>query len=208
LLADTKFDLSRTRILTGEAKYIDALNEQFDNMVAQGTEMLDREGVPEAARAFEFSIDMRYHRQNFEISIPIPAQKIDEAIIKQAIEDFHAEHKRSYGYCNEHAVIQFVSYRASAIGRIEKPEVMPETLQPDAPAPTAIETRNVLFQRQREYIETPIYNRTDFVPGQAITGPCIVEQMDTTLVVPMHWTIHVDGFRNLKIKHAASEGSN
>ena len=32
------------------------------------------------------------------------------------------------------------------------------------------------------------------------TSPCICEQMDTTLVVPEGWTIHVDGYHNLKIK--------
>lgn len=37
------------------------------------------------------------------------------------------------------------------------------------------------------------------MPGQSIPGPCICEQMDTTLVVPAGWVIHVDGYHNLKI---------
>lgn len=59
----------------------------------------------------------------------------------------------------------------------------------------------MLFQGEEEYIPTPVYQRFDFVPGQTIPGPCICEQMDTTLVVPKAWTIHVDGYDNLLIKY-------
>jgi N-methylhydantoinase A len=205
LLADTKFDLSRTNILIGEEKNIDEFNIQFENMVEQGKELLDKEGVADDRRYYEFSIDMRYHRQNFELNIPIPSGKIDSGILKQAISDFHAEHLRSYGYSNEKAVVQFVSYRVSAIGKIDKPDMKPEELCEDFKAPEAIEIRRVLFQGKKEHIDTPVYNRTDFVSGQLIAGSCIVEQMDTTIVVPQNWEIHVDGYKNLKMKFSNTE---
>ena len=99
LLADTRFDLSRTKVVSGAAKNLNTVNEQFDNMVEQGTGLLDREGVPAERRYFEFAIDMRYQRQNFEISIPVPAGRMTEETLKKALADFHAEHRRSYGYC-------------------------------------------------------------------------------------------------------------
>lgn len=199
LLADTKFDLSRTKIMNGEAGNLDDINEQFDNMVEQGTGLLDKEGVPADRRYFEFAVDMRYQRQNFEISIPVPAGKMTEETLKKALADFHAEHKRSYGYCKEDAIVQFVSYRVSAIGVIDKPDLKAVELHPEAPIPEPIEVRQVLFQNSDEYVETPVYLRDKFVPGQSIPGPCICEQMDTTLVVPKGWVIHVDGYHNLKI---------
>lgn len=201
LLADTKFDMSRTLILDGTADQLETVNEQFASMVAQGTEALDREGVPEDRRRFVFSVDMRYQRQNFEINIPVASGKLDAGILKDAIAAFHAEHQRSYGYCNERAAVQLVSYRTSAIGIIDKPEMTPRELQPGTPLPAPVEDRDVLFQGEEEYIPTPVYQRFDFVPGQTIPGPCICEQMDTTLVVPKAWTIHVDGYDNLLIKY-------
>ena len=200
LLADTKFDLSRTKVVTGEAASIDTVNEQFANMVAQGTELLDKEGVPNDRRVFQFSIDMRYQRQNFEINIAVPGGVLTEEMLEKALADFHAEHKRSYGYCKPEATVQFVSYRVSAIGIIDKPDLKPEELHPEAPIPAPIEVRKVLFQGKTEYVDAPVYKRDDFVPGQTIPGPCICEQMDTTLVVPEGWTIHVDCYHNLKIK--------
>ena len=200
LLADTKFDLSRTKVVIGEAASIDTVNEQFANMVAQGTELLDKEGVPNDRRVFQFSIDMRYQRQNFEINIAVPGGVLTEEMLEKALADFHAEHKRSYGYCKPEATVQFVSYRVSAIGIIDKPDLKPAELHPEAPIPAPIEVRKVLFQGKTKYVYAPVYKRDEFVPGQTIPGPCICEQMDTTLVVPEGWTIHVDGDHNLKIK--------
>ena len=201
LLADTKFDMSRTLILEGKVENLPKFNEQFADMIHQGSEALDREGVTKERRCFEFAVDMRYQRQNFEISIPVPTGEKTEQDLRRAIADFHAEHKRSYGYCNEQAPVQFVSYRASAIGIIDKPEMTEQPLCPAAPAPVPLETRSVLFQGESEYRPTPVYRRESFIPGQSIAGPCICEQMDTTLVVPESWIIHVDGYGNLKIDY-------
>jgi N-methylhydantoinase A len=200
LLADTKFDMSRTKVLEATEENIPFFNAQFAEMIAQGAQALDREGVPEERRSFEFSIDMRYQRQNFEICVPISAGEMTPEVLARGIADFHVEHKRNYGYCNEQVPLQFVSYRVSAIGIIDKPEIKPAPLCPDAPLPAPMETREVLFQEQTRYLNTPVYRREEFLPGQRVAGPCICEQMDTTLVVPPNWTLQVDGYGNIKIQ--------
>lgn len=201
LLADTRFDISRTSIVDGTAENLKTVNKMFEDMIRQGTEALNREGIPEVRRNFEFSIDMRYLRQNFEINIPVSTGKIDEELLKESIAAFHREHKRSYGYCNENATVQFVSYRLTAVGTIDKPEFVKKELHPEVPVPAPVEIRDVLFQGESERIKTPVYKRFDFTAGQSIPGPCICEQMDSTLVVPKNWVIHVDGYDNLQIDY-------
>ena len=201
LLADTRFDISRTSIVDGTAENLKTVNKMFEDMIRQGTEALNREGIPEVRRNFEFSIDMRYLRQNFEINIPVSTGKIDEELLKESIAAFHREHKRSYGYCNEKATVQFVSYRLTAVGTIDKPEFVKKELHPEVPVPAPVEIRDVLFQGESERIKTPVYKRFDFTAGQSIPGPCICEQMDSTLVVPKNWVIHVDGYDNLQIDY-------
>ena len=192
-------DLSRTMVLDGVAENVPEIASQFESMTAQGNGLLDKEGVPQERRRFEYFLDMRYQRQNFEICIPVPAGEMTAAVLEQVLESFHAEHKRSYGYCKKDAVVQIVNYRVSAIGIIDKPDLKPEALRPETNLPDPIAYRQVLFQGQEYYVKTPVYQREDFVPGQSIPGPCICEQMDTTLVVPAGWVIHVDGYHNLKI---------
>ena len=201
LLADTKFDLSRTHILAATQENIPLFNKEFAQMLEQGALALDRESIPPQRRQFICSIDMRYQRQNFEINIPISSGVITQEVLQQAISDFHAEHKRSYGYCNPEAPVQCVSYRTSAIGIIDKPEMRPCPLTPEMPLPAPIEQRDVLYQGQHKRILTPVFQREDFMPGQTVDGPCICEQMDTTLVVPPHWTMQVDGYGNIMIHY-------
>ena len=124
---------------------------------------------------------MRYQRQNFEINIAVPGGVLTEEMLEKALADFHAEHKRSYGYCKPEATVQFVSYRVSAIGIIDKPDLKPAELHPEAPIPAPIEVRKVLFQGKTKYVYAPVYKRDEFVPGQTIPGPCICEQKEIPL---------------------------
>lgn len=201
LLADTKFDMSRSRIMHGIPDNLEDVNREFLEMYKKGTSSLDKEKISSDRRKFEFSIDMRYLRQNFEINIPVPSLPLDEKSLENVIEKFHSEHCRSYGYCNKDMPVQFVSYRCSAIGIIEKPVMKPAELSPNEPIPEPIEMRQVMFQGSKERTITPVYSRGAFVPGQKLQGPCICEQMDTTIVVPPRWEIFVDGFNNMVIHY-------
>jgi N-methylhydantoinase A len=50
--------------------------------------------------------------------------------------------------------------------------------------------------------ETPIYNRGQLPPGAALTGPAIVEQLDTTIVIEPGDKVTVDALSNLMIEVA------
>lgn len=198
LMADTRFDFCRTRMLEGVADSIPEAEKIFRELEAEGDAMLDKEGVAENIRDFEWAIDMRYDRQNYEITVPLKGRSLTPETLAEAIEDFHAAHMRAYGYRNDTGHIKLVSYRVSAIGIIEKPELKEYPVDSNASAPKPFATRSVLFQRENDFIETGIYHREDFVPGAKLQGPAIIEQMDTTIVIPPHWSVGTDGFLNLK----------
>ncbi len=202
LMADTKFDLCHTKIMAGSDENLDLINEQFSQLYENGCEMLDRENIAKDRRRFEFFIDIRYRRQNFEICIQAPDGKLTVKSLEAVIADFHREHKRSYGYCNENAPVELINFRVSAIGIIDKPELKKLPVDREAKRPAAFEIRNVLYQGKTEYIPTGIYHRDDFCPGCVMQGPAIIEQMDTTLVVPPGWTVEADGFMNLRLTYS------
>lgn len=199
LLADTKFDLSRTKVVDGTVENLPVVNGQLEQLVDQGTELLEKEGIAEDRRQFACFIDMRYQRQNFEISIPVPPPPMSTDALNQVIAAFHLEHKRSYGYCKEEAGVQFVCYRVSAVGIIDKPEFSSTPTCSQVPPPQPVEKRQVMFQGKDTYVDTPVYQRSSLLPWQSVAGPCICEQMDTTLVVPEGWTVEVDGYYNLRL---------
>ena len=79
-----------------------------------------------------------------------------------------------------------------------KYEPVPEADVKEAPAPDAARkgTREVWFTSDTP-TETAIWARRDLPAGATLDGPAIVEQLDSTTVVPAGWRAHVDGFLNL-----------
>lgn len=205
LMADTKFDLSRSHIMLAKEENLAAVNALFDEMKAEGSLLLDKEKIGADRRSFTRSVDARYERQNYELSIALPDAPLTPEILAQALADFHVAHERSFGYANESFNVQFVSYRLSAVGEVEKPVLEPAPLQQEARLPAPLESRKVLFVGQGDTLETPVYHRDGFVPGLMASGPMIVEQMDTTTVIPPGWSVTVDGYSNLHLDFLGGE---
>ncbi|WHH60102.1 hydantoinase/oxoprolinase family protein [Petroclostridium sp. X23] len=199
LMADSKFDLSRSNIMIANKENIGAMNEIFVAMLDEGKNMLIREKVPEDLRRYQRFVDARYEYQNYEITISLPDCEITEEILQEIISDFHQEHEKKYGYYNEKNRIQIVNYRLSAIGIIGKPKQDEQPIDTNLQMPEALETRKVFYQGENDYIESNVYLRQNVKPGSSINGPAIVEQMDTTIVIPPGWHAKTDGFYNLRL---------
>ena len=155
LMADTKFDISRSNVMIAEEENLNRVQDIFDTLTREGNELLSREGVKEKDRSFTYLIECRYERQNYEIGIEVSGHFTREAM-EEMIERFHKEHNRSYGYFNRSMRIQMVNYRVSAVGDIVKPDLKEERIQENAPAPEPFDVRNVLFDREKDYISTNI----------------------------------------------------
>lgn len=199
LMADTKFDLSRSNIMLAKPENLDAINAVFRSLVDNGDELLNREGIADDKRSYLFSVDARYERQNYELTVELPNGMITEEILTSLLKDFHVAHERNFGYFNKAFNIQLVNYRVSAVGEIDKPDLKEEPEDSNAMLPQPIEIRNVLFVGQKDFILTPVYHRDNFVPGCAAQGPMIIDQMDCTTVIPPNWTVRTDRFGNLHV---------
>jgi N-methylhydantoinase A len=201
LMADTKFDLSRSNIMIACKENLKKINDIFNAMLREGSNLLDREKIAAERRSYTRSVDARYLRQNYEINIPLPACEMNEEILAKAIKDFHIAHEKNFGYYNEQLQVQFVNYRLSAVGDIDKPDIKSEKINPKVVVPEPIEIREVLYVGQKQYLSTPVYHRDGFKPGCKMEGPMIIEQMDATTVVPPGWMVYADGFYNLHLIH-------
>lgn len=198
LMADTKFDVSRSHIMIAEEENRSEVQRIFCLLAAEGNELLDREGVDEKDRSFTYLIECRYERQNYEIGIEVEGDFTEEAMAAM-IERFHEEHNRSYGYFNRSMRLQMVNYRVSAVGDIVKPDLVQQPVNQEAKPPKPLEIRDVLFDRHTDYIPARVYGREQLRPGCQIEGPAIVEQMDSTSVIPPGWTAYTDGYQNIRV---------
>lgn len=208
LMADTKCDLSRSNVMTAEEENIPAVQQIFEQMIQEGNAMLDKENIDPKDRSFYCTIECRYEKQNFEIPIEVSPHMTVEAM-NEMIRKFHEQHNKLYGYYNENMRLQMVNYRVSAVGLIEKPDLNKQPINAGATPPKPIEVRQVLFEGQADYVSTNIYQRSEIEPGCTIQGPAIIEEMDSTTIIPPDWMAYTDEYFNLQatfqeVKHHES----
>lgn len=205
LMADTRFDISRSHMMIADRENLPHIREIFGSLQAEGSGMLTEEGIAENKREYIFSIDCRYERQNYEIPIQVFTGKSDEEMLGELIESFHKEHERSYGYCDRGKELQLVNFRVSAVGIIDKPDIKAQAITDNVTAPKPVERRNVRFEGRGQYVNTNVYQRTDIPCGCTISGPAIIEQMDSTSVIPPGWNAYHDQYGNFIVTYDGGE---
>lgn len=195
LQVDIRHDLSA--MLLGSASEVDPaeIEEGFVQLEAQGRELLRAEGVSESEMILERSIDMRYLGQwrSLTVAIGSPVTSLESAVAQ-----FHAEHERVHNYRRDAAPVEIYRLNLRAIGAVEKAELPSYPLDGGRP-PAERERRTVLFEQVDEPIDTPVFDRSELAAGTEFEGPAIIEQLDSTTVVPPEATARVDEWLNIRM---------
>ncbi len=185
LLADTVRDYSRTVMLGADADV---------NVHLRELEML---GLSELASdpshsVVTRSLDLRYAGQGYELNVPAG---------ENALADFHAAHRKRYGYADESRVVQVVNVRVRITCPADKIDFPHFERRNGSGQQALLASRPVIFRR--ESVQTPIYNREALEAGDRFEGPAIIVEYSATTVVPPHFVIAVDAFKNLVIEVAS-----
>ncbi len=192
LWADLRADFSATVRRNVERANAATIQTQLDALNAAADDWLEHERVPSARRSLPASADMRYPMQNYEINVPLPRGKINAAWMKHAIDAFHAAHERLYSHCDRESPVQIVNLRVSAIGRTERIAQRKIALGPANPKQAQKSERRVHFQSIGRYVPTAIYERDRLAASNRVAGPAVIEQADSTIIVPPSYTARVD----------------
>jgi N-methylhydantoinase A len=191
--ADLRRDYVQTLFVTTGAADPAAVEAAFAALERQGDAMLDGAGVAARHRRFERSVDARYRRQSYELAVPVARDPVGRATLDKIAEDFHQRHHATYGHDNRAEPVQIVSVRVAAIGAIPPLTVRDVPAQPGADARKA---RRKLWFRDTSAVEAAIYDRRRMPAGLALTGPAVIESLESTILVPPGWiaTMNADGF--------------
>lgn len=199
LVSDIRSDYVKTNIMDLKKENIDIMNDCFNSIVDEGDAWLNKEKIPDDKKVIVKYADMRYFGQNFEISVDVNYNKIDETNIEEIQSLFHKEHKREYGYCREGARIEIVNFRTIAYGKVSTIEFEPKPDGGKDASRAIIEDRNVYFEEAKGFISTKIYDRDLLKTNNTFAGPAIIEQMDSTIVIQPGYTVRIDKFLNVMI---------
>jgi N-methylhydantoinase A/oxoprolinase/acetone carboxylase beta subunit len=173
-----------------------AVNRCLEELNANGHGRMSEEAVPAGDVRVAYAADMRYVGQAYELEVPIAAP-VTAAAVPGVVAAFHAVHERVYGYARAQQPVEFVNFRAVHTYPLPRPMVTPAARAHGTLADARLGERRAYFG---EFVPTAIYERARLPLGARLTGPAIVEQTDTTTVIPPGVTALVDDAGNLRLR--------
>ncbi len=143
-----------------------------------------------------WTADMRYAGQSHEIETELEPGPLREGSGAALAEAFHAAHGRIFNHADPEAAVEMINLRVRAIGQLPRRlERGPEIENLGEATPVGARAIDIDGTRQN----APLFQREQLGRGQRLAGPAVVEQSDTTSVIPPGWSAEVDRFGNLII---------
>jgi len=197
-VSDIKRDYIRTLVRQQSSADAAEIDAAWAALELIGRTEIEAEGVPAADIALTRSADVRYVGEGYEVSVTIPVGLTGEAAVNHMWAEFHRVHNHTFGFEYEgEQDVEVVNLRVQAIGRVNRPDV--STWEGGATASEPHESRQV-FWRDAGWVDCPIYRRSDLQVGTVLSGPLIVEEYGSTLVVPKSWQVDTDKYGNLVMR--------
>lgn len=204
LTTDVKHEFSRTRIMRGDSADSAAINKIFSSMEEAGGKLLRKEGIPAERISFLREIEMRYKGQSSELAVVCQGGTLNAESLARLCAQFHKEYERAYGRGYPAEIVELVNYRVTAVGAIPSPPVRKISHSGLTAGQAKKGERPVYFHESNGFTKTSVYDRYKFEAGHHITGPAVVEEMDSNTLIHPHFQADVDGFGNLLISSIAT----
>ncbi len=191
LTAPLAFDFVRSvRARIEDLAWAD-VDSRFAEMEAEGLTLLAGSGVAEADVTHRRFADLRHEGQGYEIRVPVTASADDfpSSILRAFDEVYRALYERP----GPHVPVEAVNWRVVSTGPRPAFEL---SRTPDAAGGATLKGRRpVWFPEERAYVETDVHDRYAMAARLSVDGPAIVEERESTLVVPpgARCTVSTDG---------------
>ncbi len=177
---------------------LDAVNRCLAELDAAGRARMREEGVPPEAVRASYSADMRYTGQAYELEVPIK-RPLDRDALADAVRGLHAAHERVYGYARARQPVEFVNFRAVHRYPLPPPVVRPPVRDQGTIEDARLGDRQAYFG-PGGFVAAAVYERSHLPLGAQVLGPAIIEQADTTTVIPPGYAALVDDSGNFRIR--------
>ncbi|OOG70966.1 hydantoinase [Sinorhizobium sp. A49] len=194
LLVDMQHDFSESYLKPANDADATAIEEAFVRLEQEALERLAHEGVAAKDVVLQRSIDMMYLGQWRSLAVAAPSPVTD---IAPLVEAFHREHQREYNFRRDETPVSLFRINLKAVGMVPKASLAKH--EPTGLIPTPKTRRSVWFAADAA-LDTPVYDRETLPAGFVFKGPAIVEQLDSTVVVPPGTTAEVDTYLNIIIR--------
>ena len=190
-------DYIRTCIQLGPEYDLAAIDDAFEQLSREATAWFEDEGIGPEFRDIRRFIDVRYPQQGHELQVALPnsSQSMDRAAMVALETAFHDQHEQLYGYALRSSPLHLVNVRLAAVGSLP-PLHLPE-YEAAAGLVKPNGERRVYWDNETGYLPSPVFLRADLAAGVEIKGPALLDQLDSTVIIPPPWNGRVDRKGNL-----------
>ncbi len=193
LLVDVQHDLAESYIRAAAEADPAMIEAEFNQLEAEAHERLSHEGIPPERRMVERTVDMMYQGQWRSLAVPAGSPV---ASVSDLVAAFHRQHEREYNFRRDDAPVEIYRLNLRAVGLVPKAEMAER--EPGGAMPDPVARRQVWFDGAAH--DTPVHRRDALPSGARFSGPAIVEQLDSTTVIPPGSAAEVDRFLNIVIR--------
>ena len=204
LYADVEYHFARTRKLLLRDAAPEELQAIVDALEAEARARLTADGFAPERIEIRRGASLHYQGQSFELRTPLASGRLDRAALAALEEAFGAEHERTYGHrAGAEELVELVSIEIIGRGLPETPRAAAAAASGLAPDIAIAEPRrSAYFGPTSGWLDAELLNRSDLRTPRP--GPCIVEEYDSTCLVPPGWTARLDAYGNIAITRSES----
>ena len=198
LFADVEHHFVQTHFRTFSELDLEEVNRILRGLKDQGSSLLRDEGFEASRQQAETQVDAKYVGQTSALTVAMLDDNFSAESLERLAQGYAAEHERTYGYTVDEP-LQLVNIRVIARG-ISASERVPERIDLGAQSYSTVSTeRKAYFGPDVGWLDTQIVDRLSLESG-ATSGPLVVEEYDSTVVVPPGWRVSLDPLKNLLLE--------
>ena len=199
LLAPICFDYARSYVSRVEDLDLERLGRILDDMTVEGVEVVCESGIDEDDVSKVYMADLRYVGQGHEIRVVLPSRTLDKNFRGRLVGAFESEYTRLFGRVCQGVPVEVIHWRVTVSG--PQPSVDTARRSGERTDPNK-GRRSVVFDRSGAK-ETPVYDRYGLT-DERIEGPAVIEEMESTTIVPPGWALKVLDSGALLIESSAT----
>src|SRR4051794_14078190 len=195
LVADYVVDLVRSYVTPLSQVDLGRVHTLMSELDGEVTKELEPAGLDAAETVTMLYVQMCYPGQNFDMSVPVPeGVALDEPGLLDLAERFHDQHERERGFCFRSQQPLVRGVRVTARGFTPKPDHFAEPGTVSDASLAMKGTRSAYWGES--WIDTPVYDGAQLGTGAHVTGPALIEEPFTVLVLPPGTTADLDATGN------------
>ncbi|MCC6142661.1 MAG: hydantoinase B/oxoprolinase family protein [Candidatus Hydrogenedentes bacterium] len=172
------------------------LDARFADLERRGFAVLEAEGFAAGAIVHERSLDLRYTGVDATLNISPPSKSLPDAPPDAIRAAFEAAHAARYGFTKPGHPIEVVALRVETRGVTEKPVLPPWPVVADGrPAGKATVHFDALDEEGTRTLQPrtiPVYRREQLGTGASVSGPALIIEATSTIVIDPGWSGQVD----------------